>query len=112
VRIALPAGETAVIGGVVEVSDPPQGAPIVGFVGEGTTLADLLIDTAPMAADAGLQEGRLVVASISGRDVLYQITEALIAGQRADAGPRDVVRVTALKLGIWSEHHTVFENAA
>ena len=112
VRIALPAGETAVIGAVVEVSDPPQGDPIVGFVGEGTTLADLLIDTAPMAADAGLQEGRLVAASISGRDVLYQITEALIAGQRADAGPRDVVRVTARKLGIWSEHHTVFENAA
>ncbi len=112
VRIALPAGETAALGAVVEVSDPPQGDPIVGFVGEGTTLADLVIETAPMAAAAGLQEGRLVSATIGDRDVLYQITEALIAGQRAEAGPRDVVRVTARKLGIWNEHHTVFENAA
>jgi hypothetical protein len=112
VRIALPPGETAALGAAVEVSDPPQGDPIVGFVGEGTTLTDLLIDTAPMAAAAGLQEGRLVSATIGDRDVLYQITEALIAGQRAETGPRDVVRVTARKLGTWDEHHTVFENAA
>ena len=112
VRIAIPAGGTAALGAVVEVSDPQEGDPIVGFVGEGTTLADLLIDTAPMAADAGLQEGRLVSATIGDRDVLYQITEALIAGQRAETGPRDVVRVTARKLGIWNQHHTVFENAA
>jgi len=112
VRIALPAGETAALGAVVEVSNPSEGDPIVGFVGEGTTLADLLIDTAPMAAEAGLQEGCLVSTKIGDRDVLYQITEALITGQRADSGPRDVVRVTARKLGIWNEHHTVFENAA
>jgi len=112
VRIALPAGETAALGAAVELSDPAQGDPIVGFVGEGTTLADLLIDTAPMAAAAGLEEARLVSTTIGDRDVLYQITEALIAGQRAETGPRDVVRVTARKLGIWNEHHTVFENAA
>jgi hypothetical protein len=88
VRIALPAGETVALGALLEVSDPPQGDPIVGFVGEGTTLADLLVDTAPMAAAAGLQEGRLVSTTIGDRDVLYQITEAVIAAAHRDRSTR------------------------
>jgi uncharacterized protein len=112
VRVALPAGAAAAVGSSVVLSaGSDDQLPIVGFVGEGTTLSDLVIETAPMASDSGLEEGRLVTTQLRGRDVLYQVTEALVTGERTEVGSRDMIRVTARKLGIWNAEKTVFEHS-
>lgn len=109
VRIAVPLGTTANVGEGIQFLEADESEPIVGFVGEGTTLADLSVDTSPVAAGVGLGEGRLVRAAIGEAGVLFQITGARIDGERTDAGPRDLVRVGARKLGTWDPERTVFE---
>lgn len=109
VRIAFD-GETHIpIGASLESLDPLDGDPVIGHVGDGTTLAELHIETAPKAAAAGLEEARLVSASLDGHQVLYQITEALVRPERDDRFRRDYVRVSGRKLGSWDQDKTAFE---
>lgn len=108
-RIALTSDSHIPIGASVEQLDHPDGASVIGHVGDGTTLAELHIETAPQAAAAGLEEARLVSASLNGQDVLYQITEALISPERDGRFRRDYVRVSGRKLGVWDEAETAFK---
>jgi hypothetical protein len=48
------------LGASVTILDATQDDPVVGHVGDGTRLEELRVETAPMAADAGLAEGRLL----------------------------------------------------
>lgn len=114
IRVALGPGESAAIGArvVVSAGDEDRDDPIVGFANEGTSLTDLRLRTPAGAAQLGLAEGRLLQAPIANRTVLYQITEASIAGEPGADGPRDVVDVTARKLGVWNPEPGVFEPAS
>jgi hypothetical protein len=109
VRIAFDGGANIPIGASLESLDVPDGDSVVGHVGDGTTLAELHIETAPQAAAAGLEEARLVSASLNGQQVLYQITEALVRTEREDRFRRDYVRVSGRKLGVWDESRTAFQ---
>jgi hypothetical protein len=93
-----------------QVSGAPD--PVVGFVGEGTNLVELHMRMAASSGSRGMAEGRMLKAPIEGRQVLFQVTEAVIAGEPASDGPRDIVAVTARKLGTWEPQRGVFESVA
>ncbi|HEX6752550.1 MAG TPA: DUF87 domain-containing protein [Solirubrobacterales bacterium] len=109
VRIAFDGGANTPIGASLESLDALDGDSVIGHVGDGTTLAELHIETAPQAAAAGLEEARLVSTSLDGHEVLYQIIEALVRPEREDRFRRDYVRVSGRKLGVWDENKTTFE---
>jgi len=108
-RVAFDGGISISVGASLEQIGESDGDVVIGHVGDGTTLADLHIETAPRAASAGLEEARLVSALLNGQEVLYQITEALVRPEREDSFRRDYVRVTGRKLGVWSQNRTAFE---
>lgn len=114
VRVALEPGERAAVGArvVVDEDKEPGDGPIVGFVGEGTTLTDVRVRTAASASDFGLAEGRLLQAPIGAPDVLFQVTEAVIVGEASPDGSRDIINVTARKLGVWNPTSRLFESAS
>lgn len=108
-RIAFPAGSVVSLGTDLELSASENDNPTVGHVGDGTTLDALHVETAPHAAAAGLEEARLVAADIDGREVLYQVTEAVVTPGREEGFRRDLVRVVGRKLGAWDAGKTAFE---
>ena len=64
-RIALDSPAPARVGApVVLRNEQATGAPSVGFVGERTTLTELRMRTAASASELGLEQGRLLEASI------------------------------------------------
>lgn len=109
VRLA-PADPVVVpVGTTVEVTDAASDEPVVGHVGAGTSLEELVVDASPSVAELGITEGRLIAAGISGADALYQVTGAAVISARDAEIQRDLVRVTARKLGMWNEIHTSFD---
>jgi hypothetical protein len=114
VRIALHTGQPTALGTRVLLHDGrlDREHPVIGFVGERTSLTHLHVRTAANASEFGLAEARLLKAPIAGRDVLFQITGAAIAGEPATDGPRDIIEVTAQKLGFWNDAKGLFEESS
>jgi uncharacterized protein len=111
VRIALDSPAPASVGTSVVLGESGTGAPAAGFVGERTTLTELRMRTAASASELGLEEGRLLEARVGERPVLFQITEASVVGEVTTDGSRDVVEVTARKLGTWNDQTGAFEGS-
>lgn len=80
----------------------------IGFVAEGSA-ADQLRIAASAVGTAGLKEGRLVSASIAGREVLYQIVAARVVGGSSLPVERLRLDIQARKLGVWSVDDRGFE---
>ena len=81
--------------------DPGDTTSAIGFVAEGSTLDQLHIAASAVGA-AGTKEGRLVSASIAGRDVLYQVVAARVVGASSLPVERLRLDIHARKLGAWS----------
>lgn len=74
---------------------------IVGHVSPGTTIDDLVVQTAATDLTLALEETQLVRAPLRERDVLFQITSAKVERRRDPIGDRDVLEIHARKLGVW-----------
>lgn len=109
IRIALDEPAPVPLGSEIEISHVRQENPIFGHVVEGTTIDEILVASSPMAAELGLEEGRLAEASVGDTATLYQIVGAEVV-QRVDPDlRRHLVRVRGRKLGRWDEQRTAFE---
>ena len=109
VRVAPISAAPFPVGTEVQVLDEKAEDPVVGHVGAGTNLDELSLDTPPAVADLGLSEGRLVAAPIGAMDALFQVTSAEVVTSRDVDLQRDLVHVTARKLGVWNEGATSFD---
>lgn len=109
IRIALDESAPVAVGTSVEITQAQVENPTFGHVAEGTTLDEILVDSSPIAAALGLEEGRLAEASVGKSATLYQVIGAEVV-KRADPDLRRyLVRVRARKVGRWDEERTVFE---
>lgn len=112
VRVALSAATPVRIGSRVQLTGAQSETPVVGHVTDGTSIEEAVIATVPLAAELGLEEGKLVEAGIGGTPTLYQIVAAELYGRTEGELRRHLVRVRARKLGRWNADRTVFEPVA
>jgi hypothetical protein len=91
---------------VLRETSPEQ---VVGHVSQGSDIQQLTVDTTAQAPDAGLAEGRLLSVPLRGQPVLYQITEGQIATAKLAGITRDIIRVSARKLGVWRQETSTFD---
>lgn len=107
-RVSFPVGTQLKVGTAVDRIDPAV-EQVVGHVGRATTLDELVLDVSSAANATDIEEGRLL--SVQLRDVacLYQIIGAEVVGESADGQTRDLVRVSARKLGSWDSKRTTFD---
>jgi hypothetical protein len=89
--------------------DEEEGDPVVGFTASGTSINALRGAVSAAAEDAQIEEGRLIIASIRNRDVLFQVTDAAISESPIADGRHAGFVVDAQKLGVWDEAHSSFE---
>ncbi|MEF2548932.1 DUF87 domain-containing protein [Aurantimonas sp. E1-2-R+4] len=75
------------------------GTRLIGFVVENSTIGVISFE---VASNAGLQEGDVVFARISGEDIFYQIIGAETVEESFDQNPRGTHVVRAAQLGIYS----------
>jgi len=109
VRIAVPANMIVSVGDRVTVLRDSSPEKVVGHVSQGSDIQDLTVDTSVQVPDAGLVEGRLLSVPIRGQPVLYQITDGQITTAKLAGITRDIIRVTARKLGLWHQETSTFE---
>ena len=109
VRIAVPANMIVSVGDRVTVLRETSPEQVVGHVSQGSDIQELTVDTTAQVPDAGLAEGRLLSVRIRGQPVLYQITGGQIATAKLAGITRDIIRVTARKLGVWHQETTTFD---
>lgn len=109
VRIAVPANMIVSLGDRVTILRETSPEQIVGHVSQGSDIQELTVDTTVQTPDAGLAEGRLLSVPIRSQPVLYQITGGQIATAKLAGITRDIIRVTARKLGVWHQETTTFD---
>lgn len=78
-------------------------AGVVGHVGPGTTIDELVVQAPATTETMTLEETELVRAALEGREVLFQITAAALQSRTDSIGVRDILEYRARKLGIWDE---------
>ena len=85
---------------------------VVGHVASGTTIDELVVQAPATTETMALEETELVRASLEGREVLFQITAAMLQTRSDSIGVRDILEYRARKLGIWDEGGRGFEPVA
>jgi hypothetical protein len=111
-RVRISLDEPAIVRSDGPVRITTESTSVIGHVSPGTSLDELVVDTAVSVGESGLREGRLLSASIGGTLALFQVTRASVIS-RSDAGViRDLVHISARKLGSWNEDQTGFEPVA
>jgi hypothetical protein len=100
VRIALESPAPIGADDIIALGDD-EDATIVGHVGPGTTIDDLVVQTAAIDATLALEEAQLLRARLRDRDVLFQITGATVQSRSDSIGDRDLLEIRAQKLGVW-----------
>jgi len=109
VQIALADPRPVRIGGRLDLTGEQAVDPVIGYVAEGSTIDEISITTVPMAAELGLEEGKLVEVPIGQKGTLFQIVGAEITARSDETLRRQLVRVQARKLGAWNAANTMFD---
>jgi uncharacterized protein len=110
VRVAVDDPAPVRIGARVEIQPARErGTSTIGHVFEGTTIDELRVATIPLAAELGVEEGRMIEADIGGQPTLYQVVAGEIVPRSDGELRRHLVRVSARKLGRWNEDETIFD---
>jgi hypothetical protein len=102
IRVALEEPVPVRMDDVVTLTDEVDPG-VVGHVGPGTTIDELVVQAPATAETMALEETELVRAALEGREVLFQITAATLQTKADSVGARDLVEYRARKLGIWDE---------
>jgi uncharacterized protein len=81
---------------------------IVGHVSPGTTIDELVVQTAPTPTTLALEEAELVQAPLGEHNVLFQVTSASVRPRSDAIGEGDMLDLRARKLGVWNDEHGGF----
>jgi len=79
-----------------ELSGTAKGAELVGFVVEGSQISQIRFE---VSKEAALEESMIVFANINGKQIFYQILDALTAEESFQQNPRGTHIVEAAQLG-------------
>jgi hypothetical protein len=100
IRVALDAPAPVRVDDEVVLTDEAEDG-VVGHVGPGTTIDELVVLAPATPETMSLEEAQLVRASLEGEEVLFQITSATLQARAESVGARDLLEYRARKLGVW-----------
>lgn len=109
IRIALDQPLSLSEGGKLTLTGDPPRVGVVGHVGDGTNLSELMLVSPAMAGPHSLSEGRLLDVAVGDASALYQVVDCEIVDKRDGELQRSTVRIRARKLGRWNETMHRFE---
>ncbi len=73
----------------------------IGYVGRGSEIDEIRVRSSADGSGAGLREGRLLAAQLGAARVYFQVTAAEIRRDEASEMSRDILDVSARKVGTW-----------